>query len=107
MGKLSKHQFSQNEIWQKFKKVRGIRGLIEHALILYCLILDGDVSKWAKTVCMTALCYLVLPIDSIPDVIPVMGYSDDLICLAAAIAAMNSQIKPHHKQQAQEMFNQL
>jgi len=107
MVKPTKHQFSQHEIWQKFKQVRGIRGLIEHALILYCLILDGDVPKWAKTVCMTALCYLVLPTDSIPDVVPVVGYSDDLICLTAAIAAMKSQIKPHHKQQAKEMFNQL
>lgn len=107
MVKSSQNQFSHTQTWQKLKMIKGLKNLIENALVLYALLLDGDVPKWVKTVCISALCYLVLPTDSIPDVIPFMGYTDDLLCLSSAIAALSTQIKPHHKSQAKDLFEQL
>jgi uncharacterized membrane protein YkvA (DUF1232 family) len=107
MAKPFKRQFSHTETWQKLKVIKGMKVLIESALLLYCLMLDADIPKWVKVTCITALCYLVLPTDTIPDVIPVLGYTDDLLCLSAAIAAVSAHVKPHHKEHVNDLFNQL
>lgn len=107
MVKSRKRQFSHTELWQKLKVIKGMKALIESALLLYCLMLDGDIPNWVKAICITALCYLILPTDIIPDVIPALGYTDDLMCLTAAIASITSQVKPHHKKHVKDLFNQL
>ena len=107
MAKSYKHQFSHTDMWQKLKVIKGMKQLVEGALLLYCLMLDGDIPYWVKAVCITALCYLILPTDTIPDVIPALGYSDDLMCLTAAISSVASQVKPHHKEHVNDLFNQI
>mgnify|MGYP000141181096 CR=1 FL=1 len=107
MAKSRKHPFSHTETWQKLRQIKGIKQLVDSALILYSLLLDADTPTWVKTVCITAIAYLVFPTDSIPDAFPALGYSDDLLCLSAAISAVANYIQPHHKDQANDIFNQL
>ncbi len=107
MASKLRQQFSHTQTWQKLKQIQGIRCLAESAMTLYCLLLDGDVPAWVKAVCVSALCYLVLPMDSVPDAIPLLGHSDDLLCLSSAIVSLNGQIRPHHKEQAKDLFEQL
>lgn len=40
----------------------------------------------AKVLAAAAVCYMLSPVDLIPDFIPVLGYLDDLILLPALIA---------------------
>ena len=107
MARSFQQQFSHTQTWEKLKAIKGIRCLVENALIFYSLLLDGDVPRWVKAICLSAIEYLVLPTDSIPDVIPLMGYTDDLLCLSTAMAAINGQVKPQHKQHANDLFEQL
>jgi len=95
-------QYSENKFWKKlFKAVKltGV-GLIEKALVLYYSAKDEATPKWAKSVIFGALGYFVFPLDAIPDVIPVAGYTDDLSVLAAALATVIVYIKDEHKQLA-------
>ena len=48
--------------------------------------------------------YFIFPLDAIPDITPVVGYSDDLGVLAMALAAVAIHIKDEHKQQAIEQL---
>lgn len=95
-GKLkdySKH-FSESEFWdviKKYAKHLGSEGL-HHALTLYYALWEPDTPAWAKTVIAGALGYLILPLDAIPDVIPVVGLTDDIGIIAAAIAAIEMNI---------------
>lgn len=107
MARKKQSPFSHTKTWQKLKQIKGIKQLTESALLLYSLILDGDTPKWVKAVCITAIAYLVFPTDSIPDALPALGYSDDLLCISTAIGAVTSHIQPHHKNQANDIFNQL
>ena len=54
-----------------------------------------------------ALAYFVLPADVIPDVLPVIGYTDDAAVLAAAIKLVASHITPDHREAAQRTLARL
>lgn len=100
-------KLSHDKVWNKFKDIKGIKQLLESALLLYSLLIDADTPKWLKSIAIAALLYLITPIDVIPDFIPIEGLIDDLAVLTAAISSIKSHIKPHHKTQANDLFNQL
>ena len=41
-----------------------------------------------------------MPIDLVPDIIPVAGFSDDLVALTAVISLWNNHMTPQIKQRA-------
>ena len=68
------------------KKIGG--GLLTKALQLYYLLQKGDVPNKIKLMIMGALAYLVSPVDLIPDLIPLLGWTDD----AAAVGLVVNQL---------------
>lgn len=71
---------------------RAGREVVEKALWLYFAAQRPDTPRWAKTTVYGALGYLILPLDAVPDVVPVAGYSDDLGVLALAVATLAAHI---------------
>ena len=57
---------------------------------------------WAKGIVYGALGYFILPIDAIPDLAPVIGYTDDLGVLAAAVAAISAYITKDVRAKAEQ-----
>lgn len=53
---------------------------------LYLAFLHKDTPWYAKAVVLFAVVYAISPIDLIPDVIPILGYLDDLLILPILIA---------------------
>ena len=47
-----------------------------------------------RGVLLGALAYFVMPIDIIPDVFAMVGFSDDIAVLTAAFAMVSGQIRP-------------
>lgn len=70
------------------------RELVEKALLLYLVMRDAGTPTWAKTAIVGALGYFIAPIDAIPDLIPGVGYGDDLGVLVLALGAVASSITP-------------
>ncbi len=101
-------EYSDESFWDKVKKYAKIAGknVLEPALKLYYALQDRDTPTWAKTVIIGALGYFISPIDAIPDITPVIGYSDDLGVLIAAVATVGAYIKKEHAQRAKETLNQ-
>jgi uncharacterized membrane protein YkvA (DUF1232 family) len=82
--------FDENGFWAKvarYAKVAG-REVVEKALWLYYAAQRPETPMWAKTMVFGALTYFVVPVDVIPDMLPVVGYTDDLGVLAAAVATL-------------------
>ena len=89
-------------LWVTLKKVAvsaGRKTLLSALILFYCLR-DRDTPAWAKSVIVGALGYLILPVDLIPDVIPVVGYADDWGVIVAALASVTAYIKDEHKAKA-------
>lgn len=72
----------------------------EKLLVMYHALRDSDTPTWAKTTLVAALGYYVFPLDAIPDFIPIVGYSDDFMVVAGALATVAYHIKPEHKERA-------
>ena len=76
--------------------------VVEHALSLYYTAQDPNTPAWAKTVIYGVLGYFILPVDLIPDLIPVVGFSDDLAALVAALATVGIHVTPEIKNRAKK-----
>ncbi|MCY3808875.1 MAG: YkvA family protein [Gemmatimonadetes bacterium] len=82
------------------------KGIVRRALVLYHCLQDPDTPAWARKIIMGALAYLVLPVDAVPDFLPVVGQVDDLAVLAAAFAIVLVHIKPEHRRAAEEKMEE-
>lgn len=94
--------YTESSYWDKtkgFAKAAGVE-VIDKSLQLYYTLQDPATPLWAKTVIVGALGYFISPIDAIPDVIPFVGYSDDLGVLAAAMATVATHITDDIKAKA-------
>ncbi|NYT83304.1 DUF1232 domain-containing protein [Alcaligenaceae bacterium] len=100
--------FTKKGFWQKLgPRARSIgRETLEKALYLYYAVQSPLTPKWAKRVIYGALGYFILPLDAIPDLAPVLGYTDDLSVMAAALATVAFYITPDVKAQAQQKLDQ-
>lgn len=100
-------RYSGADFWIKLKmsaKVAG-RELVEKSLWLHYAARRSDTPVWAKTVVYSALAYFILPIDAIPDFIPLTGYTDDLAAIAAAVATITNFIDDDVKTLASSRLN--
>ena len=82
--------FDDGSFWDKLKRfaLKAGKEVIEKALWLHYAAQQPDTPAWARTVIYGALAYFVLPVDAVPDAIPVAGFTDDLGALAAALGAV-------------------
>lgn len=109
---MSNHAFekdySDNSFWTKVKTYAKSAGetALEPALKMYYAAIDADTPVWAKTTIYGALGYFISPVDAIPDITPVVGYTDDIGVLCAALAATASHIKEEHVAKAKATLKQ-
>lgn len=97
-------EYSDSSFWDKVKKFALTAGkeVIEKALWLYYAAQRPETPKWAKTAIYGALAYFISPIDAIPDITPLVGFTDDLGALAAAIAMTSVYINEDVKRKTSE-----
>lgn len=99
-----KAEYNDNDFWEKTKNYAKSAGetVLEPALKMYYSLQDADTPTWAKAIIISSLGYFISPLDAIPDLVPVVGYTDDLGVLAAAIATTAAHIKDEHSTKAKE-----
>ncbi len=95
-------EFSDGSFWDKLVKYAKSAGeeVVQKALWLYYAAESENTPVWAKTAIYGALGYFIFPIDAVPDVVPVLGYTDDLGVLVAAIGTVSLYITDDVKRKA-------
>ncbi len=95
-------KYSDESFWEKMKNFAKKAGckVVYAALLLYFALQNPQTPAWAKTVIIGALAYFISPIDAIPDVTPIVGFSDDLGALAAALGVVAVFIDEEVKEKA-------
>jgi len=90
------------DFWQKVGGVARVAGrqVLSPAMLLFYVLKRADTPAWAKAIVVGALVYFISPIDAIPDVIPVAGYTDDVGVMAGALATVAAFIDEAVKSQA-------
>lgn len=105
--KKYENQYSESDLWDKIKKVAGKAGrvVVYNALLLYYALKSDKVTAKEKAIIVGALGYFILPLDIIPDIIPVLGYTDDAALLVFAINQLNC-VDDSVKAQAEAKLNE-
>lgn len=73
----------------------NVAGLRAMGTRFFSYVRDPRVPKWRKFAGLLAVAYFVLPVDVIPDFLPILGWLDDLGVLSAAAFYMVRQVKQY------------
>jgi len=89
----------RNEIEEKFKSNGPLGKFISDLKLLFSVIQDyisgeyREIPWWSIAAIVAALLYVLNPIDLIPDFIPVIGYIDDALVVAACLAMVGQDLQ--------------
>lgn len=99
---LSSHEKLKHSLWKKIGTYAQKAGLplIYGVLLLFYSLQDEKVPKSAKLIIGGALAYFILPIDTIPDFIPLTGFTDDLGMIVLALTQVAIYLTPETKAKA-------
>ena len=92
----------RDDFWRKLRRVVREVPFAEDLIAAYYCAFDSATPLRVKAILLGAIAYFVLPIDAIPDYIPIIGYTDDAAVLAAAIKVVSDAITPAHRRVARE-----
>lgn len=81
---------------QKVGKLDRTTRFVSDLLALFRYMADPLVHWGKKVVVVAALLYFIFPIDSIPDLLPVVGFLDDIGVVAAAVKFMAGELERYY-----------
>src|SRR5262245_26009736 len=93
--------------WPKLARVFAKVPFAEDAVAAFYCAVDPMTPMRVKGILFAALGYFVLPIDTLPDFILGVGFTDDLTVLVTALALIRTHMKPDHYDRAQKTIRRL
>ena len=78
--------------------------LIYTALLFFHAYKRDETPFWVKNIILGTLGYLITPIDAIPDLAPVLGYTDDLGVISLGLVAIASYINEDIREKAKSQM---
>jgi uncharacterized membrane protein YkvA (DUF1232 family) len=84
----------------KFKQVVAKLPFAEDLLAAYYCAFDRQTPRHVQASLLGAIAYFILPFDFMPDMLPILGFTDDAAVLATAIRMVATHIMPEHREAA-------
>jgi uncharacterized membrane protein YkvA (DUF1232 family) len=88
--------------WRKAKRVAAKLPFAQDLLAAYYCAFDRRTPLQVKAALFGALAYFVLPVDAMPDIMPLLGYTDDALVLVTALRLVSSHIRDEHREAARQ-----
>ncbi|MDP2411292.1 MAG: YkvA family protein [Pseudolabrys sp.] len=92
----------RQDFWRKTRGVAARLPFADELLAAYYCAFDRETPLPVKAALLGAIAYFVLPADAIPDVMPVLGFTDDAAVLATTLKLVAGSIRPEHRDAARE-----
>lgn len=110
--KLEKYrrEFSDPAFWKKLQQYARQAGvkIVYTALLLFYAYKRKETPTWARSIVLGVLGYFLAPIDIIPDLTPIIGYTDDIGVLSFGLitiaAYVNKDVKGKARAQLTKWF---
>ena len=101
-----KKEYNEKSFFDKLKKVLKVVGVkgVYMLLLLYNTLQRKDIPPKEKSIIIGALGYFILPLDALPDITPIVGYSDDIFALGMAILKVMPYIDDKMKEKSREQI---
>jgi uncharacterized membrane protein YkvA (DUF1232 family) len=106
-GERSRFERVRDELWPKLRRVASRVPFAEDVVAAYYCVLDRETPTKVRAVLIGALAYFILPADAIPDILPVVGFTDDAGVIAAALAMVARHITDRHRDAAKAALERL
>ena len=97
----------KRRFWQKLRALAARLPFAEDLVAAHYCAFDRQTPVHVKAALIGALAYFVMPADVVPDVLPVIGYTDDAAMLAGAIKLVASHITPDHREAARQKLARM
>src|ERR1044071_1509137 len=95
------------DFWGKFTRLAAHIPFAEDLLTAYYCAFDRATPSHVRFALIAALAYFISPLDILPDFWPFIGLSDDAAVLAGAVRLVWGNIKPEHRDAAQQTLERL
>lgn len=105
--------FSENTFLKRMQKVVKSVGqkTIYTILLLYYAFTRKETPHWAKNIIIGVLGYLITPIDGIPDLTPIIGYTDDIGVLTFGLVTIacyvNDEVRAKARKQLEKWCGEV
>ena len=93
--------------WLKVRRQVAQLPFAEDLLAAYYCAFDRATPLQVRAVLLGALAYFVLPFDGIPDILPLLGFTDDAAVLATAMKLVIDNIRPEHREAARRKLDEI
>ncbi len=90
----------RRRFWSKMKRAVAQIPFAEDLLAAYYCAFDRQTPRHVQASLLGAIAYFVVPLDFVPDMLPVLGFTDDAAVLATAIRIVAAHITPEHREAA-------
>ncbi|WP_029583899.1 YkvA family protein [Bradyrhizobium sp. URHD0069] len=90
----------RRRFWIKLKRVMAQLPFAEDLLAAYYCAFDKQTPRHVQVALLGAIAYFILPFDFVPDVLPMLGFTDDAAVLATAIRMVAANIRQEHRDAA-------
>jgi len=94
----------RREFWPKFRRFAARLPFAEDLVAAYFCAFDRATPRHVQVALIGALAYFVLPFDFVPDMLPLIGFTDDAAVLATAIRLVSAHIGPQHRNAARRII---
>ncbi len=105
--------FSANAFWKRMQKVANGVGqrTVYTALLLFYSFTRKETPHWAKNIIIGVLGYLLTPFDAIPDLTPIIGYTDDIGVLTFGLVTIacyvNQDVRTKARERLEKWFGEV
>ena len=79
---------------------------MDEVVAAYFCAMDPKTPMKVRGILLGALAYFVFPLDTVPDLLALIGFSDDVAVLTAAFAMVRSHITPAHREAAKRALRE-
>jgi len=90
----------RRRFWHKLKRLAVRLPFAEDLLAAYYCAFDRETPRHVQAALLGAIAYFVLPFDFVPDMLPILGFTDDAAILATALRMVAKHITPEHREAA-------
>jgi uncharacterized membrane protein YkvA (DUF1232 family) len=95
------------DFWRKLGGLAAQLPFAEDLLTAYYCAFDRQTPTHVRVALIGALVYFISPFDVLPDMLPIVGFTDDAAVIAGAIKLVWDQIKPEHREAAKDALTRL
>lgn len=97
----------RRDFWRKLRWAAVRIPFAEDLLAAYYCAFDRATPRHVQLALIGAIAYFVLPVDAVPDVLPVFGFGDDAAVLVGTLKLVSDHITPTHRDAARVKLEEI